>query len=214
LPAWCQAPQVRVNGSDVAAKDDGRGFARIARRWKAGDRVELRFPMPVRVEGGHDHGTPQDFDAAGGPYASVFVGPLLMALPIPDADANTPQPGAVWQFAFDLPSESDVRRLAVKRTAMPERWDWPLHAPLELSLPAARADWTPRSMSPAKWTVNLQTLYLMPPGPLSGKEPATINLVPYGCTKFRISMFPITERSSWVVDSARGRMPAIKRSGP
>ncbi len=200
LPAWCEAPSIRVNGNAVAAKDDGRGFVKIARLWKRGDRVELRFPMPVRVAGGHDHGTEEDLDAAGGPYASIYVGPLLMALPIPDVDANTPEKNADWQFAFDLPSRESVRNLAVSRTAMPARWDWPLRSPLELSLPAARADWTPRALPAKIRTVCLERLYALPPGPVAAKATETIKLVPYGCTKFRVSMFPITDRASWVVD--------------
>ena len=98
--------------------------------------------MPIRIEGGHDHGVegemPAALDAPGGPYASIFVGPLLMALPIPDTDPNTPEEHAVWQYAFDLPDSGAVRNLAVTRSAMPARWDWPLRAPLELSLPAAQ----------------------------------------------------------------------------
>ena len=53
---WCESPSLRLNGEDVAAISNGRGFVRILRSWKAGDRVELQFPMPIRIEGGHDHG--------------------------------------------------------------------------------------------------------------------------------------------------------------
>ena len=35
----------------------------------------------------------------------------------------------------------------------------------------------------------------LPEAPVSGERPATITLVPYGCTKFRISMFPVTPRA-------------------
>jgi uncharacterized protein len=44
---------VTVNGSRVAWRDDG-GFARIARRWHAGDVVEVVFPMPVRRVVSHE----------------------------------------------------------------------------------------------------------------------------------------------------------------
>lgn len=42
-----QAPTIRLNGAllDLAATD---GYFMLDRNWKAGDRVELNFPMPVR----------------------------------------------------------------------------------------------------------------------------------------------------------------------
>lgn len=48
MPGWCRSPQVRVNGRRVDLSCATRkGYARIRRDWKTGDRVELRFPMPV-----------------------------------------------------------------------------------------------------------------------------------------------------------------------
>ncbi len=207
LPAWCESPSIRLNGEDVAAVSDGRGFVRILRSWKAGDRVELQFPMPIRIEGGHDHGVegpgPDAIDAVGGPYASIHVGPLLMALPIADTDPNTPDSQAAWQYAFDLPSAREVRKLFVTRGAMPSKWDWPLRSPLELSLPAARADWMPTRLSDKIHSNCLPTLYTLPPRPLSSRSAEKIKLVPYGCTKFRISMFPVTQRALWVTEKSR-----------
>ena len=46
LPGWCRYPQVDVNG--VAAAGAVRnGYAVLHREWKAGDVVQLTFPMPV-----------------------------------------------------------------------------------------------------------------------------------------------------------------------
>lgn len=52
MPGWCRKPQVRVNGTALnLARLSRKGYARIARVWKPGDRVELAFPMPVeRIE--------------------------------------------------------------------------------------------------------------------------------------------------------------------
>ena len=215
LSHFSQAPSIRVNGSDVAATDDGRGFVRVARLWKPGDQVELRFPMPVRVTGGHDHGVEQQgIDAAGGLYASLYLGPLLMVLPIADLGPNTPDAGAPWQYAFDLPSADAIAKLVVRRAAMPEKWDWPLRSPVELSLPAARADWVPKALSGQIRTVCLDRLYTLPAGPVKAKSTETIRLVPYGCTKFRISMFPITQRASWVAEPSAGLPPTTTDASP
>lgn len=45
IPAWCQAPKVRVAGAEVPVKTD-RGYLRLTRTWKPGDVVELDLPMP------------------------------------------------------------------------------------------------------------------------------------------------------------------------
>ena len=67
---------------------------------------------------------------------------------------------------------------------MPEKWDWPLEAPIKLMVPARKFDWKPsRYVS-------------LPDKPITEGEDELISLVPYGNTYFRISMFPNTEKAS------------------
>ena len=66
---------------------------------------------------------------------------------------------------------------------MPSHWDWPLAAPLVLRVAAQAFDWKPTETQ------------ALPKQPVSGKQAETIRLVPYGCTKFRISMFPVTAQA-------------------
>jgi DUF1680 family protein len=47
LPGWCTAPTLTVNGAP-ATIESVHGYARLARRWRAGDTVELSLPMPVQ----------------------------------------------------------------------------------------------------------------------------------------------------------------------
>ncbi len=50
IPGWCRGARIKVNGRSVPVRAD-KGYARIVRRWTAGDRVELSMPMPVeRIE--------------------------------------------------------------------------------------------------------------------------------------------------------------------
>jgi hypothetical protein len=133
---------------------------------------------------------PEENSTRGVPYASVSHGPLLFALPIPDTvDANTPDPSARWKFALDVQEPG----LSVERGAMPTRWDWPLVAPLKLRANAVAIDWQPDPKSPR-----------LPLLPANKTKPAeTVTLVPYGCTKFRISMFPVTAAPSVKVGAIR-----------
>ncbi|MDH7568643.1 MAG: glycoside hydrolase family 127 protein [Armatimonadota bacterium] len=51
IPGWCREARLWVNGSAIPLKDVvERGYARVAREWRDGDRVELDLPMrPERI---------------------------------------------------------------------------------------------------------------------------------------------------------------------
>lgn len=205
IPGWCASPVLGVNGQVVALERNAQGFVRIDRSWKAGDTIHLQLPMVPVVQTGRDASLRAPYDRAhritrvtipeqdstrGVPYASVSYGPLLFALAIPDgADANTPDPAAIWKFALDVQDAG----LAVERGAMPARWDWPLAAPLKLQANAVAIEWKPDPQSPE-----------LPLAPVAKAKPAEkITLVPYGCTKFRISMFPVTAEPEVKVSAVR-----------
>jgi DUF1680 family protein len=47
LPGWSRRPVLKVNGAAVTPLDVRRGYARLHRKWKQGDVVDLSMPMPV-----------------------------------------------------------------------------------------------------------------------------------------------------------------------
>jgi hypothetical protein len=177
IPGWCAKPAVTVNGASVPAQADATGFLRLARTWKTGDRIGLNFPMAVRVVSG------QDKNAGNAPYAAVHYGPLLFALPIADAqDANTPDPAAKWNFALtDTKANGDG--ITVQRDPMPATWTWPLASPLRLKAKAVGFDWKPDPKQP-----------LPREAVAASGTVEELTLIPYGCTKFRISMLPVTTK--------------------
>jgi uncharacterized protein len=180
IPGWCKKPAVAVNGAAVNATPDAKGFVRLDRSWKDGDTIRLQFPMSVQVVTGTDKNL-----KPAAPYATVSYGPLLFALPIPDTkNPNTPDPAARWNYALDLAGEKAGAEVTVERGAMPAKWDWPLESPLKLRAGAVSFDWKPAQDA------------ALPTAPVVAAGEATkITLIPYGCTKFRVSMFPVTERT-------------------
>jgi len=180
IPGWCKKPAVSVNGATIDATPDAKGLVRLQRSWKEGDTIRLQFPMSVQVATGTDKNL-----KPAAPYATVSYGPLLFALAIPDSkNANTPDPAAQWNFALDLSGDKAGADVTVERGAMPARWDWPLESPLKLGAAAVSFDWKPTHDA------------ALPTAPVAATGEATkITLIPYGCTKFRISMFPVTERT-------------------
>ena len=177
IPGWCKYPGLEVNGEYVKASPDANGFVRIERLWKPNDKISLRFRMFAQIATG------RDANAGSAPYASVSFGPLLFALPIADVnDANTPDPAAKWQFALDAQDGIVSPDITVERGPMPGKWDWPLASPLKLRARAMSIDWKPTLEKP------------LPPKAFDGGKSAEwITLVPYGCTKFRVSMLPVTK---------------------
>ena len=191
VPGWCKKPAMAINGAAVEAKGEEKGFVRIRRSWKEGDTISLRFPMSVEVAAGTDKNC-----KPAAPYATVSYGPLLFALPIADTNdstggPNVPDPAAQWNYALDATAD----QITVERGAMPAKWDWPLDAPLKLRASGVAFDWKPSMKEP------------LPTAPIPAGAAEKIALVPYGSTKFRVSMFPVTERTANSVDAGAATSP-------
>lgn len=79
IPAWSRVTKVEVNGQAVAGVQPG-AYARLARTWKAGDKVRLTFDFTVRLVK----------DPGGSGRVAVERGPIVFAL---DQRVSRPQPG-------------------------------------------------------------------------------------------------------------------------
>jgi DUF1680 family protein len=95
VPAWAgPATQVRVNDMAVSGIVPGQ-FLRIARTWKDGDKIAIRFDMPIRLEA-VDEQHPDHLAVMQGPLALFAVGNQMLPL---DRKAL----GAVRQVAPGVP---------------------------------------------------------------------------------------------------------------
>ena len=175
VPSWCKELTVSVNGKLLrgSVRD---GFLRINRKWKDGDVIVISLPMEAKLYTVEDNCYPQNSyftkshwgrihtaaldTTAGRKYACVDYGPLLYALPLYDIDENTVVPGQKSDCSLAAADASEIEVLASKE--MPARWGWRIEdVPTVLKVPAV----------------------------LEGRD-TTVTLVPYNCTKFRVSMFP------------------------
>jgi DUF1680 family protein len=75
VPDWAGQADLSLNGQAVASRA-GDGYASVKRAWAAGDHLEVRFPLRVRVQQGQTLGrhvlSPDE--------AAVFYGPYLFSL--------------------------------------------------------------------------------------------------------------------------------------
>jgi DUF1680 family protein len=75
IPDWAGRAEFSLNGYTVASSA-GDGYASVERAWTAGDDLEVRFPLQVRVHLGQTLGRHVLFPDE----AAVFYGPYLFSL--------------------------------------------------------------------------------------------------------------------------------------
>jgi hypothetical protein len=185
IPGWCAKPEIRVNGSSLAAVKPATGWVRIERSWSDGDTVHLKLPMEAKVRRWPTQGN----------AASVEYGPLTFSLkigerwqrygdsptwPAYEVFATTP-----WNYALVL----DETPLRVERTgsSIPDQPFTPDSAPVQLVMKGRRLP---------DWHLEANGLIReIPPSPFSTSAAAEeITLIPMGCARLRISMFPVAAR--------------------
>jgi DUF1680 family protein len=83
IPKWAQGSKIQVNGKDAGVEVIPGRFARIERRWKAGDAVVLDMPMETRLLVGH----PRIEEIRN--QAAIKRGPVVYCIESPDLPENT-----------------------------------------------------------------------------------------------------------------------------
>jgi len=179
IPAWADGATIRVNGQPQQISST-TGFAKIDRTWKAGDLVELRFPMVPRVSTGYHESV------------SIDRGPLVFSYPIGEdwvklatrgmtADWQV-FPSSPWNFALAL-KQGNAPGLVVDELPVSV-------SPFSLSEPPVKLQAFARKV-PA-WRAVDGVADPVPQSPVSSEEPEErITLVPYGAAKLRITAFPV-----------------------
>ena len=77
-PAWCEAPEVLLNGGRLEFTSTPSSYLTIDREWRSGDSLVVRLPMTLRVEP-----LPHSQDKTG----ALMFGPTLLAAVVPDDDS-------------------------------------------------------------------------------------------------------------------------------
>jgi hypothetical protein len=182
VPGWCDVPAVTINGQPLDIGTAPRGWLRIHREWKQGDRLRLALPMKVALtEWKKNKGS-----------VSVHRGPLTYSLKIGERyvraggtdkwPALEAHPATPWNYGLVLDGGEPFEVV---------RKDWDgsgqpfsvQSAPIELKVKAKKI--------PA-WTLDHLGLV----GPLcqslvkSDEPTETVALIPMGCARLRIASFP------------------------
>ena len=186
VPAWCAAPRLAVNGTEVAVVGTGPGFVRVERTWRNGDEVRLHLPMAIEVQR-----WPANHDAV-----SVRRGPLVYSLLVPERvetvggteawPAYEIHPAGDWNFGLELDAADPASSFRVERGPMP-----PSGQPFALDEVPLRLTTHGRRI-PAWREDPLGLVGALQPSPVRTDEPhQELTLIPMGAARLRITCFPV-----------------------
>jgi len=190
IPGWCKDASIKINCNVYRDLIRPGKMVRIERTWRSGDNIELNLPMRIALSR-WDKGS-----------VAVERGPLVYALKIrhnwkkvgerflgfPDWEVRA---GTDWNYALcfnlnygkECPIDSyfTVKHLKVPEGSYP--WEYP-H--IELACKGKKVD---------GWEmIDSEVTPDVPQSPVVSENPEeTVTLVPYGCTRIRITYFPVVE---------------------
>jgi DUF1680 family protein len=179
IPAWADEASITVNGHREPSPAAGT-FARVERTWKAGDRVEIVFPMHPRISRWfHDS-------------VAVERGPLVFSYGIGESWVKLRDrgmtadwqvyPTTAWNYALNLDAASPEKSVTVTETELVEAPFTRRHTPVRLSVKARKLN---------AWRAEDGAANPLPQSPVISDQPEeTIALIPYAAAKLRITAFP------------------------
>jgi len=205
IPKWCNDAAIFVNGEKVNNTNKAATYTCIEKLWKEGDVVQVEFPMKIQLREWKENKN----------SVSVNYGPLTFSLKIKEeykkensktsatsdsrwqasADASKwPSyeiyPASNWNYGLLLNEKDTSKLFEVVKKSWPAD-DFPFsqqNVPIELN---AKGKIIPQ------WKIDQYGLVdTLPPSPVAVNTKAeTIELIPMGAARLRISAFPVVKTS-------------------
>lgn len=193
IPAWCNAPSIAINGKKLEANLKQGEFYTINRTFKNGDRIELSLPMHVQLTNWPHDGIAIER----GPivYSYLIAAKVDTVHDYKKSTAAFPgteyQPNGPWNYALLAKHASDVQVIK-NNNGGSYPWSEKI-APVVLKVAAERLkNWQLHSSKDSKGEPTLQTSAFPTNRDSIGKK-EYIDLVPYGSTFLRVTVFPKAE---------------------
>lgn len=183
IPDWAGRMRLSVNGEETPVPAEARGFLRLRRMWKDGDRVRLELEQEIRVK---------VWPEIGG-SVSIGRGPLWYALKIGEKwersggtdawPAFEVLPTSAWNYGLVVdPSRPAGGAVLSAENPPADQPFTPDAAPVVLRAKARRIP---------GWKAEGRMVGLVPASPAEGEGPVEeVELIPMGCARLRISQFP------------------------
>jgi hypothetical protein len=186
IPEWCAKAKIFLNGDDLKAAAPASSYVGLKRTWKNGDRVRLELPQEIEVK---------TWPKIGG-SVSVRRGPLWYSLKIGEQvkryggtdawPAYEILPTTPWNYGLAVnPADPDASISLVRQTT-------PAYQPFTAD--AAPIILKARAKRVPDWKEEKRMVGKVPPSPMKTSGPLEdIALIPMGCARLRISVFPIVQ---------------------
>jgi hypothetical protein len=202
VPLWCDDVQVKINGVAVNEKFKPGSYIKIKREWKNGDKITLALPMKIKIQQW----------AKNKNSISVNRGPLTYSLKIKENYVKQDSKASAisdskWRENVDVekwpsfeiyPASDWNYGLIYNKETNPEqafkivKKDWPKdNFPFTLSSVPVSIITTGKLIP--DWKIDQYGLTgVLPQSPVNtGTQATTIELVPMGAARLRISAFPV-----------------------
>ena len=185
IPGWTEDARIKVGGK--TRQYPAGEFAVIDRTWKSGDRVQVSIPLKLRVE--------RRFNNA----VALYGGPIVYSLKIgeqfrqlksyhptlPVADWEI-APTTPWNYGLILNCENPQKSVKVKSRKI-SRIPFSHEAPPVVIKVKGKAI--------PEWKLTDNSAADTPVSPVVSSQPVTeLELIPYGCTRLRITEFPLINK--------------------
>ena len=186
IPRWCRTATVRINGKLQSHVPSPASYVVIERTWKDGDDVSLELPMEISLSVWDKNKN----------SVSVNRGPLTYSLRIGEkwvfSDRSDPWPKSEvfpttpWNYGLIVNHDNPADSFTIlKKTASAEQPFTPKNAPVELRAQGRRIP---------NWRLTNTCIDELPQSPVHSSEPLEeLTLIPMGCARLRISVFPVVE---------------------
>ncbi len=201
IPGWCDNATVSINGKQVVIHATAGSYMRLENKWKQGDVIELMLPMGVSIKQWAQNKN----------SVSVNYGPLTFSLKIDESyrlmdskqsaigdskwQANADQskwpayeiyPASMWNYGLALNGKPAADQFTIIKKPWPQN-NFPF---TERDVPILIK--TKGKLIPS-WTLDDYGLCeTLPPSPVTvDTKEETINLIPMGAARLRISAFPV-----------------------
>ncbi len=179
IPAWAAGTSIKINSEAQPVPLPGT-FARIERTWKAGDRVDVEFPLEPRVsQWFHDSVAVE----RGALVFSYGIGEDWLKLRDRGMTADWQvYPTTQWNYALALDAASPSHDVRAMDTEVSDRPFSAKGAPVKLHVKGRKLP---------GWQAENGVADPVPQSPVTSDQPEeTIALIPYAAAKLRITAFP------------------------